>query len=119
MCSAPWVPIAEVIRIAHERGIPVLVDAAQSAVHMPVMCRRWMQTFWCSRGTRFMASGIGVLYGKKELLEATMPPFLGGGAMIESVSVDDVTYAPPAGRGSRPVRHRSWRLSGWRRHSIT
>ncbi len=85
------VPIEEVVRIAHARGIPVLVDGAQAAVHMPVDVRKIDCDFYAVTGHKLYGpSGIGVLYGKKALLEK-MPPFLGGGSMIESVTVDSVT----------------------------
>jgi cysteine desulfurase / selenocysteine lyase len=100
------VPIGDVIRIAHDHGVPVMVDAAQSTVHMPVDVQVMDADFLVFTGHKvYGPSGIGVLYGKKALLES-MPPFLGGGAMIESVSVDEVTYAPPPGRfeaGTPPI----------------
>ena len=100
------VDIAEVVRIAHARGIPVLVDGAQAAVHMPVDVRALGCDFYAVTGHKLYGpSGIGVLYGRKALLE-TMPPFLGGGSMIESVTVDRVTYATPPNRfeaGTPPI----------------
>ncbi len=100
------VPIEEVVRIAHARGIPVLVDGAQAAVHMPVDVRAIDCDFYAVTGHKLYGpSGIGVLYGKKALLEK-LPPFLGGGSMIESVTVDRVTYGTPPNRfeaGTPPI----------------
>jgi cysteine desulfurase/selenocysteine lyase len=92
------VPISEVVQLAHEHGALVFVDGAQSAVHMPVDVQALGADFFAFTGHKvYGPSGIGVLWGRKELLDA-MPPFLGGGAMIESVSVDEITY------GSAPAR---------------
>ena len=100
------VPIAEVVKIAHARGIPVLVDGAQAAVHMPVDVRALGCDFYAVTGHKLYGpSGIGVLYGKKALLDK-LPPFLGGGSMIESVTVDRVTYGTPPNRfeaGTPPI----------------
>lgn len=100
------VPIKEVIRISHDHGIPVFVDGAQSAVHMPIDVQELNADFFTFTGHKvYGPSGIGVLYGKKELLDK-LPPFLGGGSMIESVSVDHVTYGPPPTRfeaGTPPI----------------
>ncbi|MCF3932530.1 cysteine desulfurase [Acuticoccus sp. M5D2P5] len=86
-------PVAEICRMAHERGIPVLVDGSQSAAHGPVDVQAIDCDFFACTGHKIYGpSGIGVLYGKRELLEA-MPPFMGGGEMIASVTRDDVTYA--------------------------
>lgn len=86
------VPIGEVCRIAHERGIPVLVDGSQSAVHMPVDVRALDCDFFVCTGHKLYGpSGIGVLFGKRRYLEA-MPPFLGGGEMIDHVTEDSVSY---------------------------
>ncbi len=87
------VPVKEICRIAHARGIPVLVDGSQSAVHMPVDVRDLDCDFYAFTGHKIYGpSGIGVLYGKKALLEA-MPPFLGGGEMVGEVAEDHITYA--------------------------
>ena len=76
------VPIKEVCRIAHERGIPVLVDGSQSAVHLPIDVQDLGCDFFVFTGHKtYGPSGIGVLWGKREHLDA-MPPFLGGGEMI-------------------------------------
>ncbi len=87
------VPIKEVIEIAHKRGIPVLVDGSQSAVHMPVDVRNLDADFFVFTGHKvYGPTGVGVLYAKKKHLDA-MPPYMGGGEMIESVHVDAITYA--------------------------
>ena len=89
------VPIKEVCRIAHERGIPVLVDGSQSAVHLPIDVRELGCDFFVFTGHKtYGPTGIGVLWGKREHLDA-MPPFLGGGEMIENVTEDWVTYGVP------------------------
>ena len=86
------VPVKEIIRLAHERGIPVLVDGSQSAVHMSVDVRDLDCDFYVFTGHKtYGPSGIGVLYAKKQHLDA-MPPYQGGGNMIESVHVDASTY---------------------------
>ena len=87
------VPVKDVVRIAHARGIPVLVDGSQGAVHLPVDVRDLDCDFYCFTGHKtYGPTGIGVLYGKRDLLKA-MPPFLGGGEMIRDVTEDMVTYA--------------------------
>lgn len=87
------VPVKEVIRIAHERGVPVLVDGSQAAVHMAVDVRDLDCDFYVATGHKLYGpSGIGLLYAKKRHLDA-MPPYQGGGEMIETVAVDRVTYA--------------------------
>ncbi|MBO6716349.1 MAG: cysteine desulfurase [Rhizobiaceae bacterium] len=100
------VPIKEIVRIAHARGIPVLVDGSQGAVHMPVDVRDLDADFYVFTGHKvYGPSGIGVLYGKKAMLEA-MRPFQGGGEMIEDVTEDLVTYNDPPHRfeaGTPPI----------------
>ncbi|KWT70499.1 Cysteine desulfurase, SufS subfamily [Hyphomicrobium sulfonivorans] len=100
------VPIREVIRLAHDRGIPVLVDGSQSAVHMPIDVRALDADFYVFTGHKtYGPSGIGVLYGKRALLEK-MRPYEGGGGMIEHVSVDRITYGKPPHRfeaGTPPI----------------
>ena len=92
------VPVKEVTRIAHERGIPVLVDGAQGAVHLPVDVQDLDCDFYVFTGHKLYGpTGIGVLYGKKELLEA-MPPYQGGGEMIGTVTTERITYATPPHR---------------------
>jgi cysteine desulfurase / selenocysteine lyase len=89
------VPVKEVTRIAHERGIPVLVDGSQAAVHLPVDVQDIGCDFYAFTGHKvYGPTGIGVLYGKREHLEA-MPPYQGGGEMIETVTEDWVTYGKP------------------------
>ncbi|MBX3566905.1 MAG: cysteine desulfurase [Rhizobiaceae bacterium] len=99
-------PLKEMIRIAHARGIPVLVDGSQSAVHMNVDVRDLDCDFFVFTGHKvYGPSGIGVLYGKKERLEA-MRPFQGGGEMIFDVTEDNVTYNDPPHRfeaGTPPI----------------
>ncbi|MBN9244108.1 MAG: cysteine desulfurase [Mesorhizobium sp.] len=99
-------PIKEICRIAHERGIPVLVDGSQSAVHMPIDVADLDCDWFAFTGHKvYGPSGIGVLYGKKERLEA-MRPFMGGGEMIEEVTQDVVTYNDPPHRfeaGTPPI----------------
>ncbi|MEO1205596.1 MAG: cysteine desulfurase [Pseudomonadota bacterium] len=92
------VPIKEIVRIAHARGIPVLVDGTQGAVHSRVDVQELGCDFYVFTGHKaYGPSGIGVLYAKKALLDS-MPPYEGGGEMIETVSVDKVTYNEPPHR---------------------
>jgi cysteine desulfurase/selenocysteine lyase len=85
-------PIAEVIRLAHEKKIPVLVDGAQAVPHMPVDVQQLDADFYTFSGHKlFGPTGIGVLYGKRELLEK-MRPFQGGGDMILSVTWEKTQY---------------------------
>ena len=91
-------PIKDIIRIAHSRGIPVLVDGAQGAVHLKVDIQDLDADFYAFTGHKtYGPSGIGVLYGKAEHLKR-MPPYQGGGEMIGEVTLDDVTYADPPHR---------------------
>ncbi len=86
------VPIKDVVALAHARGIPVLVDGSQAAVHMPVDVRGLGCDFYVFTGHKvYGPSGIGVLYAKKRHLDA-MPPYEGGGEMIETVTTENVTY---------------------------
>ena len=100
------VPIKEVCRIAHERGIPVLVDGSQAAVHMPVDVQDLDCDFYVCTGHKLYGpTGIGVLYGKREHLDV-MPPFNGGGEMIKDVFEDTITYNEPPHRfeaGTPPI----------------
>jgi len=92
------VPVKEVVRIAHAHGVPVLVDGSQSAVHMPVDVQDMDCDFFAFTGHKtYGPSGIGVLYAKREHLEA-MPPYQGGGEMIGEVALDRITYAAPPHR---------------------
>jgi cysteine desulfurase/selenocysteine lyase len=99
-------PIKEIVRIAHARGIPVLVDGSQGAVHLPVDVQDLGCDWYIFTGHKIYGpSGIGVLYGRKEKLEA-MRPFQGGGEMIEEVTEDIVTYNQPPHRfeaGTPPI----------------
>jgi cysteine desulfurase/selenocysteine lyase len=89
------VPVKEVVKLAHARGIPVLVDGSQGSVHMDVDVRDIDCDFYVMTGHKLYGpTGIGVLYGKYRHLEA-MPPFLGGGEMIREVYEDRVTYGDP------------------------
>ncbi|MCR5108652.1 MAG: SufS family cysteine desulfurase [Lachnospiraceae bacterium] len=86
-------PIERIAKAAHEKGALIAVDGAQSVPHMKVDVKELNIDFLSFSGHKMMAPmGIGVLYARKELLEK-MPPFLTGGEMIESVSLDHVTYA--------------------------
>ncbi len=89
------VPIKQVVEIAHARGIPVMVDGCQGAVHLPVDVQDLDCDFYVFTGHKtYGPSGIGVLYGKREHLDA-MPPFRGGGEMVRDVFEDHITYAEP------------------------
>ncbi len=99
-------PIREICRIAHARGIPVLVDGSQGAVHLPVDVKDLGCDFYVFTGHKvYGPSGIGVLYGRREMLEE-MRPFQGGGEMIFDVTEDKVTYNDPPHRfeaGTPPI----------------
>lgn len=85
-------PVREVIHLAHRHGIPVLVDGAQAAPHLRVDVRDLDCDFYAFSGHKvFGPTGIGVLYGRAELLEA-MPPYQGGGDMIKSVTFEKTLY---------------------------
>ncbi len=87
-------PVREMIAIAHEHGVPVLVDGAQAAPHLKVDVQDLDCDFYAFSGHKLCGpTGIGVLYGKAALLEK-MQPFKGGGDMILSVTFDKTTYAP-------------------------
>ncbi|MBA4783050.1 MAG: cysteine desulfurase [Rhizobiales bacterium] len=100
------VPIRDVCAFAHSRGVPVMVDGSQGAVHMPVDVRHLDADFYCFTGHKvYGPSGIGVLYGKMDLLK-NMPPYMGGGEMIKDVTPDGVTYNDPPHRfeaGTPPI----------------
>ena len=86
-------PVAELVRAAHAVGARVLLDGAQAAAHLPLDVVELDVDFYCCSGHKlFGPTGTGVLYGKRELLEA-MPPVRGGGDMIESVTFARTTYA--------------------------
>lgn len=85
-------PLREIIATAHARGIPVLVDGAQSAPHMPIDVAAMGCDFFVCSGHKMMGpTGIGVLYGRAELLDS-MPPWHGGGDMILSVTFEKTIY---------------------------
>jgi len=85
-------PVKEMIRMAHERNIPVLLDGAQAIPHMQVDVQDLNADFYCfSSHKMYGPMGIGILYGREELLEQ-LPPYQGGGEMIEKVSFDRTTY---------------------------
>jgi cysteine desulfurase/selenocysteine lyase len=89
------VPVKEVVRLSHARGIPVLLDGAQAAVHLDVDVQDIGCDFYAFTGHKLYGpSGIGVLYGRHEHL-AAMPPFNGGGEMIREVFEDRITYGEP------------------------
>lgn len=99
-------PVKEIIRIAHDRGVPVLLDGCQSIVHMPIDVQELDVDFYAFSGHKIYGpTGIGILYGKSAYLEK-MRPYRGGGEMIAEVSMDDVTYADPPYRfeaGTPPI----------------
>jgi cysteine desulfurase/selenocysteine lyase len=85
-------PVREIVDMAHQHGIPVLVDGAQAVPHMPVDVQALDVDFYAlSSHKMFGPTGIGVLYGKTQLLDA-MPPYQGGGDMISSVTFEKTTY---------------------------
>jgi cysteine desulfurase/selenocysteine lyase len=87
-------PVKRMIAWAHERDIPVLLDGAQSAPHLPVDVQDLGCDFFVFSGHKLLGpTGIGVLYGRESLLER-MPPYQGGGGMIETVTVERSTWAP-------------------------
>jgi cysteine desulfurase/selenocysteine lyase len=86
-------PVKEVTKIAHAHGAVVVIDGAQGVVHMPVDVQDLGVDFYAFGGHKvYGPSGIGVLYGKRDLLNA-MPPYQGGGGMINTVSFDKTTWA--------------------------
>ena len=100
------VPLKEVVRIAHEQGAAVLVDGAQGVVHSNVDVQDLDVEFYAFTGHKFYGpTGIGVLYGKKDLLNA-MPPYQGGGDMINTVTFEKTTYREAPARfeaGTPPI----------------
>jgi cysteine desulfurase / selenocysteine lyase len=99
-------PIKDICAMAKKRGIPVFVDGCQGAVHLTADVQDLDCDFYCFGGHKvYGPSGIGVLYGKKAMLEK-LQPFLGGGSMIASVTVDGVTYGDLPNRfeaGTPPI----------------
>lgn len=91
-------PVAELVRRAKAVGALVVLDACQSVPHMPVNFRELGVDYAAFSGHKMLGpSGVGVLYGRRALLEA-MPPFITGGSMIETVTMEISTYAPPPQR---------------------
>jgi len=87
-------PIKDIVRICHDKGCRVLVDGAQGIVHSKVDVQDIACDFYVFSGHKiYSAPGVGVLYGRKELLEK-MPPYMGGGEMIQDVKWSGTTYAP-------------------------
>ena len=87
-------PVKEIIEKCHSKGVPVLVDGAQGAVHCKVDVQEMDCDFYVFSGHKlYAATGTGVLYGKKKYLDL-MPPYMGGGEMVGTVSFDETTYAP-------------------------
>lgn len=85
-------PIADMVQVAHRHGVPVLVDGAQAVAHMKVDVQQLGCDFYCFSGHKMYAPmGVGVLYGREEVL-STLPPWQGGGEMIESVTFERTTY---------------------------
>ena len=85
-------PVGEIVRLAHDAGARVLIDGSQAAYHMPVDVQALQTDFYAFTGHKvYGPTGIGVLYGRQDVLEAT-PPFLGGGDMIESVTFERSTW---------------------------
>jgi cysteine desulfurase / selenocysteine lyase len=85
-------PVEEIVALAHSRGVPVLIDGSQAAYHMPVDVQSIGCDFYVATGHKLYGpTGIGVLVGRAERLEA-MPPFLGGGDMIRSVTFERSTW---------------------------
>ena len=99
-------PASEIVRIAHEHGVPVLLDGAQGAVHLSVDVQALDCDFYVMTGHKLYGpTGIGVLYGKREWLEK-MPPYQGGGEMINEVRCEGITYNEPPHRfeaGTPPI----------------
>jgi len=87
-------PVQEIVSLCHGKGVPVLVDGAQGIVHERVDVQALDCDFYVFSGHKlYAATGTGVLYGKRRWLEA-MPPYMGGGEMIEHVSFEKTTFAP-------------------------
>lgn len=88
-------PISDIVRIAHDNGVPCVVDGAQSAPHVKVDVRKLGCDFYvCSGHKMYGPTGIGVLYGKEEWLDR-LPPYQGGGEMIDHVSFEKTTFEKP------------------------
>lgn len=97
--------VASVAQLAHARGVPVLVDGAQTVAHLPVDVQALGCDFYVFSGHKLYGpTGIGVLWGRAEML-AAMPPYQGGGDMIRSVSFERTTYADPPTRFEAGTPH--------------
>lgn len=87
-------PVKDIVSICHESGVPVFVDGAQGAVHCRIDVKDIDCDFYAFSGHKlYAATGTGVLYGKKKWLDA-MPPYMGGGEMVGTVSFEGTTFAP-------------------------
>ena len=108
-------PVHELVRIAHARGLPILIDAAQAVQHIPVDVQELGADFLVFSGHKLYGpSGVGVLHGKAARLEA-MPPYQGGGDMIERVSFAGTTWNEiPFKFEAGHARHRRHRRLGCR-----
>lgn len=99
-------PAKEIVARAHAHNVPVLLDGAQAAAHIPINLADLDCDFYAFTGHKLYGpSGIGVLYGKQNLL-AAMPPFLGGGEMVDKVATDSISYNMPPHRfeaGTPPI----------------
>lgn len=99
-------PVADMAKMAHAYGAVVVIDGAQAAAHLSIDVQALDADFYCFSGHKLYGpTGIGVLYGKRALLE-TMPPYQGGGDMIEQVTFEKTTYAKPPQRfeaGTPPI----------------
>ena len=85
-------PIEEIVKIAHQNKIKILIDGAQAVQHIPIDIQKIGADFYCFSGHKLYGpTGIGILYGKKQLLNE-MPPYQGGGDMIKSVTFDETVY---------------------------
>ncbi len=85
-------PVADIIRIAHNHGVPVLVDGAQAISHLAVDVQALDCDFYCFSGHKMYGPmGVGVVYGREEILNE-LPPYQGGGEMIENVTFEQTTY---------------------------
>ena len=107
-------PVAEIVRQAHDAGAAVLIDGSQAAYHMPIDVAALGADFYVFTGHKLYGpTGIGVLHGREAVLEA-MPPFLGGGDMIRSVTFEgstwnDLPFKFEAGHAGHRRRHRPGR----------
>lgn len=98
-------PVQELVRLCHAHGVPVLIDGAQAVAHLRVDVQALGCDFYAFSGHKvYGPTGIGVLYGRKELLER-MPPYQGGGDMIRSVSFERTLYADPPYRFEAGTPH--------------